>query len=113
MSCLHLAVTLLDPKVRLLELRRSVLAPSLARLSLLRDAQDLPREDPVRVLDPVAVRLQDRPPPLGIPQEALCDARQRVPGLYGVERETVVGVDQGHSEDDRDYHFVRLAPAPV
>jgi hypothetical protein len=48
---------------------------SLARVSLLRDAQDLAGEDHVGILDLVAVGLEDCSPAIRVAQKLLRDAR--------------------------------------
>src|SRR5687767_4729842 len=45
-----------------------------------RDAEDLPGMDQVRVLDLVAIGLEDPPPLVGVAVEALGDLRQAVAG---------------------------------
>src|SRR5436309_178627 len=81
--------------------------------SVPRDAEDLPGEDQVRVVDLVPVSLEDARPERGVAVLAPGDARQGVARLHDVLRETAVAGDDGRPEDDRDDNLVQLAAVPL
>src|SRR5207302_10998473 len=68
----------------------------------------LARKDQVRVLDLVAVGLEQPRPQVGVAVLVLRDGRQRVARLDGVLLEAVVRVDQRRAEGDRHDDLVQL-----
>src|SRR6266540_1421407 len=75
---------------------------------LLRDAQDLARENQVGVRDLVAVRFEQAGPLVCVAVLSQSDPRQGVTRRDRVLGEAMVRVDQGPTEGDWDDHLVQL-----